>query len=271
VFQSGGRIFRAALAGCLVYGAVFAIVQLLPSIYRAIWAPRVFGLRATAPGVWIVYIVCVLLTLMLFAAATLRQAAVAAGRTSSSGAELSEALRKLLPLTLLTVIAGILAVALGELIIPWMQSTSMPLRIAADLVALAGIYWAVAVLFAWPAVLLLKLRPFDAVVHSVRLVRSHWWSSFLFWFAALVLLLVCLAAAAVPAFLWPFAASGELVGATALAVVAAIVINAIGLPLISALILARFGDLEVRESSMRSTEGAHAMTDGPRAISDPTA
>jgi hypothetical protein len=256
VIRVGFRIFGATLPGGLFYGAAFAIVQLLPSIYREIWAPRVFGLRATAPGVWIVYAVCGLVTLVLFAAANLRQAAVAGGEGSSASGVLRAAFSKLLRLALLTITTGVIVISLGEFLIPLTRSESMSIRVAADLLVLAALYWLVAGAFAWPAVALLGCRAFDAIVCSVRLVRSNWWGSFVVLLLAWIVLLVCLAAGQVVSYLWPFTASGELLGMTAAAVVVSIVINAIGFPLISALIVARFGDLRTRESTAGvATEG----------------
>src|ERR1700728_581758 len=160
---SAFKLFGTTFARSFLYGAVFAIVQLLPSIYRAVWAPRVFGLRATAPGVWVVYIVCVLVTLVLFAAVQKRQAAATSGQPSA-GAEHGNALRQLLRLALLTVAAGITLLSLGEFLIPAVQSQSVVIKGAVTILLIATIYWAVAVAFAWPAVVLLNRRPFDAVV-----------------------------------------------------------------------------------------------------------
>jgi hypothetical protein len=247
VLQSGLKLFGATFAGSVLYGTVFAIVQLLPSIYRAIWAPRVFGLRATAPGVWVVYIICVLMTLVLFAAVQLRQAAVASGGRPAGA--MGEALRQLLRLTLLTIAAGIVLISLGEFLIPATQSQSHVVKIAALILGIATIYWAVAVAFAWSVVVVLKQRPFDAVVRSVRLVRSSWWGSFLMLFLALIVLLICLAVGAAPAYLWPFAVAGELLGMTAIAVLISIAVNAVGLSLLSALVIASLADLRTRAPS----------------------
>jgi hypothetical protein len=248
VLQSGLKLFAATFAGGALYGTVFAIVQLLPSIYRAIWAPRVFGLRATAPGVWVVYIVCVLTTLVLFAAVQLRQTAVANGGRPAGA--VGAALRQLSRLALLTIAAGVVLVSLGEFLIPATQSQSRLVKIVALILGAATIYWAVAVAFAWSVVVVLKQRPFDAVVRSVRLVRSSWWGSFLMLFLASIVLLLCLAAGAVPAYLWPFAAAGELLGMTAMAVLVSMAVNAVGLSLLSAFVIASLADLRTREQAL---------------------
>jgi hypothetical protein len=90
------------------------------------------------------------------------------------------------------------------------------------------------------------------VVCSIRLVRSSWLGTFLILLLALILLLVCLAAGQVVSYLWPFTAAGELFGTTAVALLVSIALNATGLPLISALIVARFADLRVREPTTKT-------------------
>jgi hypothetical protein len=252
VLQSAFRIFGATVPVGLFYGAVFAIVQLLPSLYRSIWAPRVFGLRATAPGVWLIYILCGLLTLILFAATHLRQDAVAGGRKSSVGEEIGGACSKLFRLALLTIAGGLLIVAVGEFLLSPARPESLAIRTVAYVLLLATLYWTVASAFAWTAVVLLSCRPFEAVVCSIRLVRSSWLGTFLILLLALILLLVCLAAGQVVSYLWPFTAAGELFGTTAVALLVSIALNATGLPLISALIVARFADLRVREPTTKT-------------------
>jgi hypothetical protein len=246
--RSAWKLFGATLGATFLYGAIFALVQLLPSIYRAIWAPRVFGLRATAPGVWGVYIICVLSTLAIFGAVIRRQEAIRKG----TGAVPAGGLRGLLRLVLLTITAGVVLVSLGELLLPGVQSQEGLVKIVATILALAAVYWAVATAFAWPGVVLLDQRPFEAVVRSVGLVRAHWWGSFLVLLLVSILLIVCLAAGAVPAYLWPFLASGELLGMTVAAIVAAIVINGLGLPFAAALLTARFADLRGRQPADRA-------------------
>jgi hypothetical protein len=240
--RSAWKLFGATLGATFLYGALFAVVQLLPSIYRAIWAPRVFGLRATAPGVWVVYILCLFSTLALFRAVIRRQEAVRQGTAVPSGG-----LNGLLRLVLLTIAAGVVMVSLGGLLLPGVQSQAGPVKIAAALLVLAAVYWTVASAFAWTGVVLLDQRPFEAVVRSVGLVRAHWWGSFVVLLLVLILLVVCLAAGAIPAYLWPFLASGELLGMTLAAIVAAVVINGLGMPFAISLLTSRFADLRGKQ------------------------
>jgi hypothetical protein len=244
--RSACKLFAATLGATFLYGAVFAIVQLLPSIYRALWAPRVLGLRATAPGVWVVYIVCALITLALFATVISRQEAVRKGTRATPGGGLSRLLR----LALLTLAAGVVLVSLGEFLLPGVQSQVGMIRIVTTILAIAVIYWAVAAAFAWLGVVLLNQRPFEAVVRSVGLVRSNWWGSFVVLLLALVVFIACVAAGAAAAYLWPFLASGELLGMTVAAVVVAVVINGLGMPFAAALLTARFADLRGRQPEL---------------------
>ena len=79
-------------------------------------------------------------------------------------------------------------------------------------------------------------------------MRLSWWGSFLLLLLASIVLLICLAVGAVPAYLWPFAAAGELLGMTAIAVAVSIGANSVGLPLVSALIIAALGICRLENS-----------------------
>jgi hypothetical protein len=104
-----------------------------------------------------------------------------------------------------------------------------------------------------------RIEERDGLTRSVQLVRGQWWRSFLLLALALLALLACLGAGAVCAYLWPFAASGEFAGMTAAAVAGPLVVNAIGFPLLSALVIARLGGMRAPDHSAGTNNETHTV------------
>jgi membrane-anchored glycerophosphoryl diester phosphodiesterase (GDPDase) len=144
-------------------------------------------------------------------------------------AELREAFVRL-PWVLAILVTWVVGVALGLV-----------------LLVLPGLYLAVALPFAWPALILRKMRIHESIRYSARLSRRNWWRTALIFTVGFVVLFVFYAVGLVFALLL-----APVIGAVDLAVVTAVAtavfasMGAFAGPFLCALMIATFGDLQVR-------------------------
>jgi hypothetical protein len=178
---------------------------------------------------WVFYVLGAIIALGLWSALMLRQSAIAAGQPTSMRAELREAFLKL-PWVLAILITWIVGVGLGLV-----------------LLVIPGLYLAVALPFAWPALVLRRMRFPESILYSVRVSRRSWWRTALIFTVGFVVLFVFYAVGLVFALLL-----APVIGAVDLAVVTAVAtavfasMGAFAGPFLCALLIATFGDLQVR-------------------------
>jgi hypothetical protein len=233
VLDTGFQIFAASLIKTLPYGVVMILAGQLGNIYN-LASGRPLG-RFTPrdlPSAF-VYVVSLVALSALFMAMMLRQRAIAQGEPTSMRAELLRALGQV-PAQLVMFLFNSLAVALGLV-----------------LLIVPGLYLAVALSMAFPALVLERQGPIEALGYSWRLVRGNWWPTNAILLVTIVMLavfyflVVVLAAIAVQ-----FARGADLVLVSAASTVLVIALGAFSTPFFTAMTLAQFGNLSVRHAAV---------------------
>jgi hypothetical protein len=233
VLDTGFQIFAASLIKTLPYGIVMILAGQLGNIYN-LASGRPLG-RFTPRDLpsSIVYVVSLVALSALFMAMMLRQRAIAQGEPTSMRAELLRALGQV-PAQLAMFLLTSLVVILGLF-----------------LLVLPGLYIAVALSMAYPALVLERQGPFEALAYSRRLVRGNWWRTTAILLVTIVMLavfyflVVVLAAIAVQ-----FARGADLVLVSAASTVLVIALGAFSTPFLTAMTLAQFGNLRVRHATV---------------------
>lgn len=230
VLDGGFRLFQRSLVKCLPFAAAAALVGQLPSAYRlAVGRPLTMlsGLNAT----WIALsLFSALTSLVMWGAVLLREYAIASGRPTDAVAELGAALRCSLSMLVVGILSGLaIVVGLVCLLVP-------------------GVYLATALALAAPAVVLERIGPFAALGRSMQLVSGNWWRTTAIFSVALVIIIVLYVLGAVigTAIAVPLLRSADVVTVVAVTSVVLLLIGALGQPLIIALLLATYEDLNVR-------------------------
>ncbi len=233
VLDSSFRILRATLVKSLPYSILATLAGQLPNI-QALARGRPLQQPDTAdPGWWTAYAVGLLCTILLWSAMILRQRAMAEGAPVSAHAELAEALRRMPALVLLVVIA-VVVVGLGLI-----------------LFVLPGLYLGIALSLSWPALMLTRRGVVDALRYSLRLVRGNWWRvTAIYVTGTAVVLAIYGVALMLATFIAAFAGAEDVALVTALLAVAIVALGAVAWPFYSALILALFGELQVRREGI---------------------
>ena len=196
----------------------------LPNIYYlAIGKPmRRFG---DDPVWWALDAIGIVMTLVLWSAMLLRQRSVITGQATSMRAELLEALRRVPALVALFVLSLLI--------------------IGAGLVALAvpGIYLAVALTLAWPALMLERRGPVDAIHRSMYLVKGSWWhTSAVLAVAGVIAIVFNFVMIALIAIMLRLFGTNEVAMFTAAIVVVMIALFAVGVLFYGAILLALYGE-----------------------------
>ncbi|HTT02766.1 MAG TPA: hypothetical protein VMG11_11835 [Steroidobacteraceae bacterium] len=233
VLDSGFRIFRMTLLRCLPYGAVIMIVSQLANMHQLLTGRPLKAFPRHDPVWWLWYAIGLFLSVACSGALILRQNALATGVPTSTSAELRTVVARFPELLIVGVLA-LLGIMLGLL-----------------LLVLPGLYLALAFLFAVPALLLRPCKPTEALRYSAWLVHRNWWRTFL------TIILTFFVMIAFEALIGVLAAiSGAILGVADLAVVSAIstvagvALGAVSLPFMWAVILALYGDLQVRREGL---------------------
>jgi hypothetical protein len=229
VLDSGFRIFTVTLVRCLPYGLLSMLAGQLVNLFDIVTGQPLGEFGNGDPFWFVWYAAGAIIALGLWSAMMLRQSAIAAGRPTRMRAELREAFTRL-PLVLASLIVWIVGTAIGLV-----------------LLVIPGIYLSVALPFAWPAVIVRRMGLGESIRYSLRLSRRNWWRTGAVFTVGFVVLFVFYAVGLVFALL-----IAPVVGAVDLAVVTAIAtavfasMGAFAGPFLCALMIATFGDLQVR-------------------------
>jgi hypothetical protein len=242
VLDAAFRIFQGTLLRCLPYGLLSVLAGQAASIHDlAVGKP--LQRYAWRDPEWLAWdLVGVLLSAILSSAMTLRQDALAQGHPSAVGAELHTALQRL-PRLILVGLLWALAVAAGLV-----------------LFVVPGVYLSVALLFAWPAVLLRNQGGLEALRYSRDLVRGSWWRASAIFAVVLIVLLVFYGVVGVgTGVVLSLTGVRDLAVVTAVSTTAALVMGAIGTPFTTAVVLALFAELRVRREGLDLERRIEAM------------
>ena len=242
------RIYRATLVTCLLFAGLAVIASELSTLYKLASHQALVGLsQEHDPKFWALYVLGLLAAVVLYSAMMLRQYAVLSGGTPASGSELGTTLRRLPGLALLWLLY---ALATFIWFVPtgaFRSSGILTLILVAAVLSVPATWIGITLSASWPVFLLTGRGAVASLAHSWRLVTGSWWRLAVIYTVALLMLLafymvagVVAVAAAVPI------ARGDVVVATALASIIAVILTAVSAPFFTALILAVYGDLSVR-------------------------
>ena len=251
------RIYRATFVKCLAFATCGVIAGQLAGIYALIkgrslpQAPGAAGMAGMAgmlgamqDGVIdTLYILSVVLTVIFYAAVTLRQYAIITD--AEVGGELSAALRRLPALIGLLLLVGLAFVAC---VVPALV-TGGALRLLLVVAAVVLLsYGVVAVSCAQTILLVEGAGPAASLARSWRLTTGNFWRLSLIYTVALIILIALyLVTASVAGFLAGVLGRGDVAMVTAFFEVIAIILGALATPFYGALLLAVLADLKVRK------------------------
>jgi hypothetical protein len=245
VLDWGFRLFNASLFRCLPYSVLAMITGQLASIYEIAAGRPLYAFGGGDPIWWVLYVVGVVLTLGLWNAMMLRQFGVASGRSTSTAEEVRFAIKRL-PLVI-------------ALLIFWVAVTALGLV----LLVIPGLYLSVALVFAWPALVLKPMSLSEAIRYSLQLARRNWWRTTIVFSVAIAVLFVFYAVGLVFALFATMAvgvADVAVVSSVALRVIATM--GAFAEPFLCALLLAIYADVQVRKESVDSAQSIAATASG---------
>lgn len=232
VLDTAFQILAVSLVRTLPYGILMILAGQLGNIYNlATGRPVGPQVPHDAPSA-LVYVLSIIAALTLWSALFLRQRAIAGGEPYSMRVELSRAVR-MLPTLLPLAFCTAAAVAVGTV-----------------LLILPGIYLLVALSMAVPALVLASKSPIEAMKFSIQLVRGHWWRTLAIFAVTVIIVIVFYVLAIVlVAIAAQFARGADIALVTAAATVLIIALSAFVKPLVAAMLLAVFADLELRHAA----------------------
>jgi len=226
------RIFLGTVVKSLPYGLAAMLVVQLPNLYDLARGVPLRGFGANDAVWWLLFAAGTLTSLLCWSAIMLRQSAMLRGEALSARRELAQTLRLLPGLAALFVLIA-LAVGLGT----------------AALV-LPGLYLAVALTLAWPALVLEGEGPIEAMRGSLRLTRGNWGHTAAVLLVSFLIVLAFVLAVTIAAVAVPLAGAADVALATALAAAVFIAMGAIVAPFYGALLIALYGNLQVRRNGV---------------------
>lgn len=232
VLDTTFKLLGVSLVKTLPYGVLMTLAgqlgnidNLLAGRHARIFVPR-------DPATWLLWTVSMVLSLTLWAALILRQRAIAQAFPVSMRAEFATVLRRLPSLILLGILL-FTALCVGTL-----------------LLIVPGVYLAIALSMATPALVLAGKSPVDAMKYSLELIRGHWWRTLgIFLVTAVILAAFYILAIVVTVILVRFARGADVALVTAATTVLVIALGAFANPCVTAMVLAVFGDLEARRAA----------------------
>ena len=240
------RIFRATLITCLLLAWLAVIASEMATIYTLLSHRPLVSLSSERdPLFWLLYVVGWLLAIVLYSAMLLRQYAVVSN--STVGAEVAAVLRRLPGLVLLWILLSVATLAWFIPALAFRNSDVLTRLLVYTVLSIPATWVGIILSASWPVFLLTGRDAVSSLAQSRRLVSGSWWRLAVVYSVALVLLIIVYLIAGVIAVLVavPFA-GGDLAVTAALASVVAVVLAAIGVPFMTAVLLAVFGDLSVR-------------------------
>ncbi|HEV7716872.1 MAG TPA: hypothetical protein VGO53_14840 [Steroidobacteraceae bacterium] len=254
VLDSAFRIFEVTLVRSMLYGGVSMIAGQLQNIYSIVAGKPLLSFGGGDPVWWALYVIGAIIVLLMVSALVLRQHGIASGNRLSTSVELSEAIRRLpayLGLSVLAIlmvlVAPFIAFALFRLAGVTPNNYAV-LGFIGVVAAIPVVYLMTPFTLATPALLLGPKRPFAAIRYSMRLVRDNWWRTTTIFTVGFVVMLVFYGVAMViVGLVLPLAGATDIAVVTAATAVVSVALGAIGMPFFSALMLATFGELQVRK------------------------
>jgi Membrane domain of glycerophosphoryl diester phosphodiesterase len=260
------QIFRASLLKCLPYATVAIIAGQLSALYY-LARGRNPVLDSKDPVGIALFGVGSLIGVVLWAALLLRQSAIAAGRPVTGAAGLLDTLKQTPAITAIVLLGGAAVAilmlpalalappfsALALLMGPWWAALVPAYRDALTVVMLApALYVGVALSFSLPALVLARKGVLGSLAYSFKLVRGNWWRvAAIYIVGSAAIWTLCVLVATIFTIALSDNGSDDVAITRAISSAAILAVVAIGLTLYSALILALFGDLEVRRMTGR--------------------
>jgi hypothetical protein len=257
VLDSAFRIFEVTLVRSMLYGGVSMIAGQLQNIYSIVAGKPLLAFGGGDPVWWALYVIGAIIVLLMVSALVLRQHGLASGNRLSTAVELSEAIRRLpayLGLTLLGIALigiGPFLVGVGFFSIGVPSTNYVAIGIAAVVVAVPVIYLMTPFTLATPALLLTRKSPLAAIRYSLHLSKGSWWRTTTIFTVGFVIMLVFYGVAMViVGLVLPLAGATDIAVVTAATAVVSVALGSIGMPFFSALMLAVFGELQVRREGL---------------------
>jgi hypothetical protein len=253
VLDAGFQIFASTLYKSLPLGVVAVLAGQLVNIHDLIAGRPLRRFGGTDLEWWAWYLSGMVLMLLVWGTLWRRQATLAAGAASSTRAELRRTLAVLPTLIAQLLVAGavlalIAAIAAGVIAVLPDPSRSF---VVLGLLLPPGLYLTVVYVFAFPASLFASMSPVRALLYSAALIRGQWWRTILILIVLAIVIFVLYALVGAAAAL-ALSVTGvpDVAVVTAVSAAAAMVMGAVSLPLLSAMLLATFGELRVRREGL---------------------
>jgi hypothetical protein len=245
VLDCAFRIFRVTLLKCLPYSVMATIAGQIQKVYTIVSGKSLHQFTNTDPGWWGLYLLGLLCSFGFMNAILLRQADVAAGSVSRDRHPFARGLKSA-PATVAIVLLWVLAVALC--FVPLLGVPNAYLSYAFIILLIPGIYVAVLFLCASPALLLGGRGILGSLSYSVHLVKGNWWrTAMIYTVVATMIIVLSATAGMVIGLITQFTAARDIAVMTAVSVAMVVASGAIYLPLLTAMSLALYGDLEARK------------------------
>lgn len=224
------RIFLGTVLKSLPYGLAAMLIVQLPNLYDLARGAPLRGFGTNDPLWWALFIAGTLGTLAFWSAIMLRQSAMLRGEPLSVRRELARTARLLPALAVLfAIVLAAIGIGMLALILP-------------------GIYLAVALTVAWPALVLDGHGPLGATRESLRLTRGNWSHVAAVVTVSFLVLIAMVLAVTIAIVALPLAGAADVALATALAAAIFIGMGAIAAPFYGALLIALYGNLQVRRN-----------------------
>lgn len=242
------QIFRLSLLKCLPYATLAIIAGQLSTLYY-LSRGRVPVLDSNDPVGFALYGLGALVAVILWAAMLPRQSAIAAGRPVAGSADLLDSLKRTPAITAIVLLAG---AAEAVFLLPAL-ALAPPYRTAGIAVMLApAIYVGIALSFSLPALMLARKGVLASLAYSFKLVRGNWWRvAAVYVVGVAVIWTLCVLVATIAAMALSDNGADDVAIARAVTSAAVLAVGAMGLTFYSAIILALFGDLEIRKATSR--------------------
>lgn len=241
------QIFRLSLLKCLPYATVAIIAGQLSSFYY-LSRGRMPALDSNDPIGVALYGLGTLVAVILWTAMLPRQSAIAAGRPVTGSADLLDTLKRAPAIVAIVLLAG---AAEAVFLLPAL-ALAPAYRTAAFAVMLApAIYVGIALSFSLPALMLARKGVLASLAYSFRLVRGNWWRVAAIYVVGMAAIWTLgLLVATIAAMALSDNGADDAAIARAVTSAAILAVGALGLTFYSSIILALFGDLEVRKMTM---------------------
>jgi hypothetical protein len=259
VLDSGFRIFRISLVSCLLYGALSMIAGQLPNIYLIATGKPLVSFGNGDPAWIALYIVGTLITLVFWGAMLFRQRGIAVGNRMAGRAELWGAIRKLpasvgvmlIMIVFLVFTGAVVALIVTMLGIPFVPASFLAIFAIALIISIPVVYFSTPLVVAGVSLLLEDTGPWRSFRYSLRLIRGSWWrTTAVLTIAVIVMMVYYGVILMIVGMMAPLLGATDFTTVSALGGVIGVVLGSIGMPFLSATMLAIYGDLKVRREGV---------------------